>query len=588
MKFLQLMKLLNILIIIQINKMTDDLSKYKDIFIIEVQENLHQLDSCLLKLEKNLKNKKNDKELLNELMRLSHSIKGAAATMGYQHLAYLTHIMEDVFDCLRKDKIECTPVIVEKLFETIDTLEESVIELKDSDKEKKNSKIASELKKITGVNTEDMERNTKSKPKKQKSETQKTKTHQTSKKSKKKVNKQIEHIKVAVGRLDSLMDLVEELLITKMHFNDMCKFVMKNVSNKELVQCKVNPLFQKFDRLTTDIQYHVMQARLVPVDQIFSRFPRMVRDLAKKQKKEVEFKISGGDIELDRIIVENLAEPLVHLLRNAIDHGIDKQGTIQLKATRRQDYALISVEDNGKGIDYKKILKIALEKDLIKKDEQQKILDQIPNKTGILPQIFEQILFSSQISTAKKITEISGRGVGLNVIENFLDNVGGKIYVEKLEKGTRFTLQLPLTLAIIKALLINSEKDTYAIPISSIERSIQIRKEEIKKTADQEAIVLDNENIPIIRLNNLFNPDQIKETSKKSEQTVVIVKSERDTVGIVVDKLINEHEIIIKPLSKVLRNIKTFSGATILGNGKTVLILDIPGLINQTFIEKIK
>jgi len=380
----------------------------------------------------------------------------------------------------------------------------------------------------------------------------------------------ISHIKVPVERLDTLMDLMEELLIDKMRLERLKK------KDPEL-----EAVVDHLSRLVSDIQYQVMQARLVPVEQIFARFPRMIRDLSREQKKKIEFEITGGEMELDRTIVDKLGEPLVHLLRNAVDHGIEKRGTVKLKALREKDFALIVVENDGGAIDFEKVKQAAVRKNIVDAKEVESF-----GQTQLI-----NLLYHPRLSTKEIVTETSGRGVGLSAVKNFADQLGGRVVVESSLPGggCRFTLELPFTLAIINALLVGVQDSLFAIPFSSIERSVSISPKDIKSMADQDVAVVDGQHVPLVRLDKVFGLGARGEGGKPKPVglepracTAVLVRRGEDIAGIVIDRLINEQEIIVKPLSPVLRATKGFSGSTILGDGKTILILDVVSLLEDT------
>ncbi|MBU0982019.1 Hpt domain-containing protein [Patescibacteria group bacterium] len=519
----------------------DDIKQFLEMYVSEVEERLQGLNNGLLNLEKDPQNV----DIMNELMRHAHSIKGAAATMGFQSMTLFVHVIEDVFDSGRKKELTITPPIIQILFHAFDQLNSSLQEIKHNGKELDLSKEVEALQQRIQNGITDTEI------------LEETPT-----------GVQVSHIKVPVERLDTLMDLVEELLIVKMGFDE-------EISKEESYE-KLKPLFRKFDRLSSDVQYSVMKARLVPVNQIFARFPRMVRDTATKEGKVVNFEMRDDNIELDRTIVDRIAEPLAHLLRNAIDHGIEKEGTIRLLARREQERAEIVVEDNGRGINLEEIISVATEKKIIDeakaKDLRSSIRSQEP---GIVPKNIAYLLFEPQFSSAKKVTEISGRGVGLNAVKDFIESVGGNILIERLEQGTRFTLELPITLAIVKALIVRISTSVYAIPLTSVERSVKLEANQIRTAVDSKVAVLGNEEYPLL----FFNEEM--EINLDQPLLTVLVRSGRDIIGLKVDELIKEQEIIVKPLSKLLRSVRGFSGVTILGGGETILILDIPGLVEQ-------
>lgn len=370
-------------------------------------------------------------------------------------------------------------------------------------------------------------------------------------------------IGVNVEKMDVLMNLAEELLINKMKFDA----IKEDVQNPVL-----SAAVDGLDRLVTDLQYHIVQSRMVPVGFLFDRFPRMVRDLAKQEGKDVDLHTEGSDIELDRTVMDEMGECLIHLLRNAVDHGLETtddrenagknpRGKIRLSATRARGFAVIEVSDDGAGLDFEEIQQVA---------QERGILPANPSREQIIDTIF------TGNSTTKEVTAVSGRGFGLKIVRNKLRSLGGDIRVESTPgQGSRFIMEVPLTLAIIRALFFRVSDATYAIPVSSVERLIRVNSEEIKGFLNHEAVVLDGEEIPITRLDLLFG----EPPSTQQVQPIVIVKKGSEKLGLAVDSLASTQEIVIKPLNRVVRESRYFSGSTIVGSGRAVLILDTANLI---------
>ena len=596
-----------------------DISKFKDLYVSESEDQLQILNENLLVLEKAINNgESNDsvKDVLDVLMRASHTIKGSSATMSFIDMAYLAHVMEDVYDGARNNIVELTPEMIDYAFQAVDKLEESLDSIKQTDKELVLKGLADELKKATGVNTEGVGKSNRKKAEDAKAEDAKAENqikaglevprsveikieepkieepkiedkdidNQKTIKTKTGTGrdeiddsvKKIEYIKVPIKRLDALMDLVEELVIDKMALQRM------GLKNKELQE-----VTDHVGLLIQSLQYEVMQARLVPVEQVFARFPRMVRDLSKRQEKKVEFFVHGSDLELDRSIVDKLGEPLVHLLRNAIDHGIKTEGYVRLEAKRDRENALIIVENNDQSIDIEKVKQAAVKRGIASAKE----VDLMTNQEVM------NLLFHPKLSTNDVVTEISGRGVGLNVVKSFAESSGGRVIVENLNPGARFTLELPLTLAIINSLLVEVGELIYAIPFSNIDRSVLVNAENIKRMADNNVAIVDGIKVPLIDLREKFgniivvDNNHVIEKSEKADdevlknvdKVVVIVKKGDELIGLVIDKLVGEQEVTVKPLSPILRNVRGFSGSTILGDGRTILILDIVNLLLTNF-----
>jgi two-component system, chemotaxis family, sensor kinase CheA len=380
----------------------------------------------------------------------------------------------------------------------------------------------------------------------------------------------IQSIKVDVKKLDNLVNMVGELLINNMRLNQMSK-VIQNTELREIVN--------NFNLLTSSVQEEIMQQRMVPVGQIFNRFPRLVRDLAVKEKKEIALEIKGEEITLDRNILDEISEPIVHLIRNAIDHGIeskeerlfnnkDVKALIKLTARREKNYAIIEIEDNGAGIDPNKITKKAIEKGLTTVNDAKAL-----SKEAIL-----KFIFHPGFSTKEKVTEISGRGVGMDVVLTKIKKLSGNVKITSdLKKGTKVSLHLPLSLAIITSLIIKIKEHNFAIPLSNIRDTINLLESEIKTIQGNEVILIRNEQIPLVRLGSFFYDDHKYEDNILP---VVIIEEGDKVVGLVVDKIINQQPILIKNLHPIVRDVQGITGGTILGDGKVCLIIDVASILN--------
>jgi len=517
--------------------MPEDLSKYKDTFLSEAKEYISLMEKSLLKLEK----KPGKAEFLSAIFRAAHSLKSMAATMDYLQMSKLCHAIEDVLDAIKNKKIQ-QDKCVDVLFECFDNLQSSLKEIAADAEELDTDQLVQKLQmliKQKEVVTNSIDKSVPAEAAK------------------------VGSIEVKVERLDVLMNLAEELLINRMRFD----IVKDQLQNPELTAA-----VDTLGRLVSDLQYNVMQSRLVPIGFVFSRFPRMVRDLAKQQKKEVSLETQGSDIELDRAVIDEIAESMVHLLRNAVDHGMETPearkkagkpagGTIKITAERTKSFAIIKVSDDGQGLDIEDIKNTAI---------KNKILS--PEATT--EELIQSIFFG--VSTTKKVTAVSGRGFGLNIVKNKIESLGGSVKVEtELGKGTTFIIEIPLTLAIIKALFVEAAGKTYAIPIANTERLVTVERADIKGILNNEAIVLDGEDIPITRLDILFKSPSLG----LKAQPIAIVKKGEEELGLAVDAFLTTQEIVIKPLNKLVRENKYFSGSTIIGSGEVVLVLDVSNLM---------
>lgn len=657
-----------------------DINQYLDIFVEEGREHLQNMNDILLELEKDTENQ----ELVNELFRIAHTIKGMAGTMGFNNMANLTHEMEDVLQAIRSSEIKATTEVIDILFECFDALDLNVNYISENAKETEDehSELINKLTSVFNSNTKESNNNNtaknqsnefdsyvnnailkaesnnlntyeikiklsencmlkaarafiifntienyaeiihsnpavediedekfdrefllvivtekdintvkdslfsiseidnfdvnpiKAEPEKNIKEKPTTKPVDKLKKpttkstnTATKITKVGKTVRVDIDRLDNLMNLVSELIIIKTRMEDM---------GEASSQDDMNEAIEYLERITTSLHDAVMKVRMVPIERVFNRFPRMVRDLSKELNKEINLEMSGEETEVDRTVIDEIGDPLVHLIRNSIDHGIEHpeervqngkraDGTVKLKAYPDGNNVVIEVEDDGQGINHEVIKKKALEKNLITEREAE-----ILTKEEAV-----ELLFKPGFSTSETISDVSGRGVGLDVVKSKIESVNGSIEVETtLGKGSKFIIRIPLTLAIIQALLVKLGDEIFAIPLSSIAEITSIHKDDIRNIQGQEIILYRDKTLPIVRLNRMVGLEEEEE----DELTVVVVRKGDKQAGVIVRSLIGQQEIVIKPLGKYLSNIKYLAGATILGNGKISLILDVNSL----------
>lgn len=384
-------------------------------------------------------------------------------------------------------------------------------------------------------------------------------------------------VRVDIEKLDDLMNLVSELIIAK---NGLVSVSGITAANDQ----KFNEQIEYLERITTNLHESVMKTRMVPIESVVNRFPRMIRDLSKKLNKEMELIMTGEDTELDRTVIDEIGDPLMHMLRNAADHGLESTidrlrigkpqvGTIRLDAYQDGNNVTIEVSDDGSGIDVEKIKQKAIDKGAITEEQAEYMSD----KDAV------DLLFQPAFSTAEKISDVSGRGVGLDVVKNKIEGLGGDVEVaSKLGEGTTFIVRLPLTLAIIQALMVDVCGEKYALPLNSIVTLEEILPEDIKYVHTKEVINLRGTVIPLVRLNEVLDvsSDDGEETDSDDEGLVVVIVKKGDRqAGLVISKLIGQQEIVIKPLGKFIHVPKIISGATILGNGDVALIIDSNTLV---------
>lgn len=381
-------------------------------------------------------------------------------------------------------------------------------------------------------------------------------------------------VRVDIEKLDDLMNLVSELIIAK---NGLVS--MNGTETKSDSMGGFNEQIEYLERITTNLHQSVMKVRMVPIESVVNRFPRMIRDLSKKLDKKMELYMTGEDTELDRTVIDEIGDPLMHLLRNAADHGLESNeermslgkpevGSIFLDAYQEGNNVVIEVRDDGSGINVEKIKRKAIDKGTITEEQATAMTDK---------EIID-LLFRPSFSTAEVISDVSGRGVGLDVVKTKIESLGGSIETKTtLSKGSNFIIRLPLTLAIIQALMVELGTEKYAIPLGSIETIENVATKEIKYVQSKEVIHLRGNVIPLIRLNKILDVPEIKKETE--DLTVVIVKKGDKLAGLVVDNLIGQLEIVIKSIGKYINNSKMISGATILGDGEIALILDVNSLV---------
>ena len=383
-------------------------------------------------------------------------------------------------------------------------------------------------------------------------------------------------VRVDIEKLDVLMNLVSELIIAK---NGLVSLNSGGYDDEHKASSSFNEQIEYLERVTTNLHESVMKVRMMPIESVVNKFPRMIRDLSKKLNKKMELYMTGEDTELDRTVIDEIGDPLMHLLRNSADHGLESNeervkagkpevGSVFLDAYQDGNNVVIEVRDDGAGIDLEKVKRKALEKGTITEEQAETMAD-----NDIIG-----LLFRPSFSTAEKITDVSGRGVGLDVVKNKIEGLGGDIECKtELGVGSTFTIRLPLTLAIITALMVELGDEKYAIPLGSIQTIEDIPCSDIKYVQTREVINLRGNVIPLIRLDSILDVEPREE--QPESLTVVIVAKGEKLAGLVVDNLIGQQEIVIKSIGKYINNNKIISGATILGDGEVALIIDANTLV---------
>ncbi len=634
-----------------------DMKKYARLFVTESRESLRVANDAMVGLEKEPENR----ELVDQIFRSCHTIKGMAGMMNMQSVADTAHAIEDVLSAVREGELSPTGAVAEAIFHGLDTLD-SMVSAVESSKEipfdqglieqlqkalTQKSKPAPEKKEAPAGKRKRVETPTKtmvvrlgkrcalpsaralvilkelgktsvvidSNPDEQEIEHEHMfeelqitfeageKFHDSVKRiaamtdvdqllvgdtdkpreSWEKMSRQeagpaaptpdaalAKTVRVGMDKLDDLLDDVGELVISR------SRLLEKATAQQDGDLQEISSLI---DKLTSNIQSKVLGIRMIPLDMVVGRFPRMVRDLAKNGGKEVELVVEGGDIELDRTVVDRITEPMMHLLRNCVDHGIETpeerekagkkpKGLIRVVASKQQDHVLIEVSDDGRGIDADKIRAVAVKKGMMTESEA----------ANALSRDLIDLLFKPGFSTKTEVTEVSGRGVGLDVVRNNVEYLGGSVMVNTSKgAGTTFSLWLPFTLAIIEAMLVQIAGQTYAVPMGAVVETHKYERVEVKSVREREVVQLRGEVLPLISMKGFFGIE--KPAEKTSSLNALIVQSRDRRAALEVDELLGHQQIVVKSLDRRLKGTRGISGGTILGTGSIALILDIDSIL---------
>ncbi len=541
-------------------------------FLSNAGDLLEKLSKNMLDLENNPKNK----EAVENIFRNVHTIKGTSGMFGFRAIEKLTHKMENLFDKIRRGTLTISPSLMDGLFFALDKVK-SIFE---GIKQKKSSEqpINDALEKLRLGFFSHSKENL-------------NKLADTAKVTEKKTHEETEigeTIRVDLKRLDSLVNLVGEFVIDRTRFSKI-EEKLRASKNSELGHLMSENLLL-FGRHLNEVQSIIMKIRMVPIGNAFYKFTRVVRDLCRQVNKEIDLHISGGETELDKTLVEEIADPLVHLIRNSVDHGIEfpedrvksekpRRGNIYLKASHDGNRIVITIQDDGKGLQVDKIKKKALERGFMKEG------DQFDDK-----EVFN-LIFEPGFSTADKVTNISGRGVGMDVVKKSIVKLKGIIELDSaLGKGTTTTIKLPLTLAIIPSLMTQTHGEIFAIPLVNVIESIRINRDEIQKIGNANFVKLRDQVLPLLSLDEFFNLNQKNEllwyhghNIQKSNRAFtlekriifVVVGVGEKRVCIAVDHLQGQQEIVIKSLGTLIANQRGIAGGCVLGNGRVALVLDV-------------
>jgi two-component system chemotaxis sensor kinase CheA len=533
--------------------MSVDMSAYRELFVSEALEKLQTIQSDLLTLERDAKNR----PALDAVFRAAHTLKGMSATMGYADLARLAHRIEDLLDAVRQGQGAFSPELANLLLRSTDAFRDLLHAVQNDQATTWN--IDALLSEINGFRF--------AAPQHEETAPREVEPHAAAPEALQ------ASMRVNVRHLNALMNLAAQLAFS----HDRLLRLHERKDTPALEEA-----LHAHGRLISELQETVLRARLTPVGQVFNRFSRMVRDLARELGKEVAVTMAGTEIELDRTILDEIGEPLVHLLRNAVAHGIEPpeerkhfgkpaQGMLRLAARRERDAIIIEVADDGRGIDPDQVLRVALERGLVTHEQADALT---------LAQVLALTILPGFSMTAD-VSEVSGRGVGLDVVKTKIEAMRGTLAIHSQRgQGTTVTLRLPSSLAIITALLVSSAGQTFALPLTQIEHIMEIEAAKYDGAPARE-ILLGEEKVISLPLRDLLDLPRNGAGEREARYLLVAHRNDR-AIGLLVDALRGKEEIVIKPLRGLLSALRGFAGATILGEGEVVFILDVPGLLDET------
>ena len=534
--------------------MAIDRGKYLELFFSEVDEQLTALNSLLVKLESNL----NDLDSINEIFRLTHTVKGNAAAMGFEGVSKFAHQIEDVFDLLRNSKLELGSDVADVIFQSLDELRNMLEYLRKTGAESEKAPHTGKVLEKIAAGHADWKGSFRKKGVEEQTTIMAT-------------------ARVPMKLLDNIINLIGELIINISRLE---------MLNQELKSKELKNTITYIKRNVSEIQYNIMDARLVPLASIFDRFPRMVRDIAQDEGKEVALDVSGTDIQLDSKVVEKIKTPIVQIVRNAISHGIESPesrdksgkpriGQISIEAARDKGRVKVAISDDGQGIDARKVCDAAVKLGMVPA-EHAKHMD----NEEILNLIFEP-----GFTTASKGSKISGRGVGMDAVRAALASIGGTIQVEsRLNKGTTFILDVPMSIAIIKCLLCEVRDKYYAFPITVVNAIRNVPRGEVHRMNGENAFSFEERLVQLLDVASLLS-DAPADFSECDDFNVVIANAAGKMVGFAVDKLLREADLVVKPLQS-LTDVRSVSGASLLGDGSIVLILDAGEMVKQASLGR--
>jgi two-component system chemotaxis sensor kinase CheA len=575
---------------------SDGMKEIIDEFVVEAGELVEKAIQEVVTIEDNP-----DEEVINSIFRAVHTIKGTSSFLGFGMLSTLAHRSEDLLGMVRKRSLEPGHEIADVLLEALDLIKTLLEDIRDGGVEAANitatvtklEKLASpETKKLGEILVEEgiLKGNELNDALKKQRGQQKDKklgeilveekliTEGQLKEvlTKQKTLKEEQTIRIEVRKLDELMNLAGELVIGKNRLVLLNELVRKHDRGGDLEG--LADIANYIEVITNKLQLSVMRARLVPIGKLFNKMPRLVRDLSVEFRKEVDLKTEGEGTELDRSLIESLHDPLIHIMRNSVDHGIEapedrerggkqRRGAISLRAHNEGNNVIIEIFDDGKGINVEEVSNKARERRLMTENEMKSLSSRDAMN----------LVFVPGLSTAKRLSSVSGRGVGMDVVKTNIEKVNGQVSIDSEEgQWTKLTLRLPLTVAIMRALIVRILDELFAIPLNTVTELVKRESGVIKSVDMREVLVLRDRVIPVVDLARTF----CRRNSDGEDKYIVICKVGEKTIGIRTSGVEGQEEVVIKPLGEFLGNIKGIGGATIRGDGRAILILDMSALID--------
>ncbi len=613
-----------------------DMKEIFESFLVETKEILEKLDLDLIELE----NRPEDTELLNDIFRSFHTIKGTSGFLGLIRLQTLTHHGEDLLNKLRKGEVSLNETIMDAILHGYDEIKALLAVIEENKNEDYNiDEVLAELEEVlksineggggelTKKEEEQPEQTVEEVPEKQTAEETESEIQEVeaekepevkedekeslpqaetqpkaeeAKKEKPTPDKIVDKtkkivapkkgensIRVDVERLDELLNFVQELVLGRNRLAQLNTEMQLEYEGSDLAR-NLAETTRQIDLMTTELQLAVMKTRMIRIGKVFNRFPRLVRDLSKDMSKEIQLNIVGEETELDKTLIEEINDPLVHLVRNSADHGIEtpeerekkgkpRKGTITLSAEHEGNNIIITIEDDGAGIDPEKIKNIAIKKGIISQERADEL-----SKNEIY-----NLIFAPGFSTAEKVTNVSGRGVGMDVVKTNVGKLRGIINIEsEINVGTKIIIKLPLTLAIIHGLLVNIAGETIVVPLSSVIEVVRVSKEQIYSVNQTDCIKLRDTVHPLIDIDEVLYKKTGRSKEEKDSQYIVIIGVAEKRFGLKVDGLIGQKEVVIKSLGNYLGETDGIAGSTIMGDGKVIMIADVSELVHKILEKK--